>query len=103
MSPHHGCTSRSNKKSSRSKRLETWRTPSLTSKYWVTASRTDKDDEEVNEGEGKGRTEMQSHDVLPLFPFIASEQHMKPSCSGPAPVRLHLHLYLNWHPRCPHQ
>jgi hypothetical protein len=32
----------------------------------VTASRADKDDEEVNNGEDKGRTETQSHDVLPL-------------------------------------
>jgi hypothetical protein len=33
----------------------------------------DKDDEEVNEGEDnlKGRTECDSDDVLPLFPFMA--------------------------------
>ena len=83
--------------------LKTWRTPSSTSKYCVTASREDKDYEEVNAGEEKGRTKMQSHDVLPLFPFMASarasERQLKPSCSEPAPVRLHLHLYLNWHPR----
>jgi hypothetical protein len=66
MSPHHGRTSRSNKKVS----LKTWHSPSSTSDYCVTASRMDKDDEEVNEGDDKGRTEMQKFTMF--FPFSLS-------------------------------
>jgi len=47
-----------------------WRSSSLKRKYCATASRTDKDEEEVNEDEGKGRTEMQkSRWSSPHFPF----------------------------------
>jgi hypothetical protein len=47
------------------------------SKYCITAS-TDKD-QVVNEGENNGRTEMQSHDVLPpfWFSFTVSEDETK--------------------------
>jgi hypothetical protein len=67
LCPHYGRTSRSNKKSS----LKTWRSPSSTSKYCVdiTASRTDKDDDEVNEGEDKGRTDIQKSRCSSHFPF----------------------------------
>jgi hypothetical protein len=51
----------------------------------------------VNEGEDKGRTEMQK--VTMFFPFhgvrTADETKLFPF------VRLHLHLCLNWHPRRP--
>jgi hypothetical protein len=68
----------SNKKSS----LKTCRSPSSMSKYCITAS-TDKD-EVVNEGENNGRTEMQSHDVLPLSGSLSRCPKMKPSCSRDA-------------------
>jgi hypothetical protein len=84
-------TSGSNKKSS----LKTCRSPSSMSKYCITAS-TDKD-EVVNEDENNGRTEMQSHDVLPPFWFSRCPK-VKPSA---APVTLQVHLCLNWHPRYP--
>ena len=43
--------------------------PSSTSKYCVIASRADKDDEEVKEGEDEGRTEMQKSLCSSSFPF----------------------------------
>lgn len=79
MSLHHGRTSRSNKKSS----VEPWRSPSLTRKYCVAASRMYKDDAKLQlkcaQGENKARTEMQKVTVLvffpfSLFPFMGSER-----------------------------
>ena len=88
VSPHHGRrTSRPNKKSS----LKTWRSPSSTSKCCVTASRTDKD-EEVNQGEDEGRTEMAKVTVpLPIFPLMASERQMK--LSAPVSVQISVSAY----------
>lgn len=40
-------------------KIKTWRSPSSTSKHCFTASRTDKDDEVLNEGEDNGRMGMQ--------------------------------------------
>ena len=67
--------------------LKTWRSLSSISKYCVAASRTEKDNEEVKEGEDKGRTEMRKSRIgcSSAFPFhgvrIAEE-------TKAAPVRL---------------